>query len=362
MDVIKIIVEQKKIKILLIFFCFITVVGCSEKGNIKPTYIYDDSDRVIAIQFNNRKDISKFKVVLKGKTTAILGKFTDSNTKTTFSPIIPFSAGESYEIRKDTNLIAQFSIPEVHTDARPTLEHIYPSSNKVPENLLKMYFAFSEPMQEVGNILDFISIVNTNENVRKEVFLKLESELWNKEHTTLTLWLDPGRIKTDLIPNKEKGLPILNGNRYSLTVRKELKSAKGIMMASNYVKNFEVIARDDKKPNINQWKLQLPKKNTAQELSINLNEILDAFLLLETISIYFKDQELKGDFSLSNAETLLHFKPHQSWQAGEYKIIVPCILEDLAGNNLNRLFDTKVHAESNERTESSYKSISFLIK
>jgi len=363
MDVIETLIKQKKIKILLVFFCFITVVGCSEKGAIEPIYVYDESNRVIGIQFNAHDDVHQFKVVLKGQTTAILGEFTASNTSlTTFKPIIPFSAGESYELHKDANRIAQFSIPELHIDTRPTLEHIYPTSDKVPENLLKMYFVFSEPIQEVGNILDYISIINIDENVQKDVFLKLESELWNKEHTTLTLWLDPGRIKTDLIPNKEKGLPIINGNSYSLTVKKELKSAKGIMMSSDHVKNFEVTTRDDQKPSISQWKLNLPIKNTVQELSINLNETLDALLLLETISVYYKDQKIKGEFSLSNTETSLHFRPHQSWQAGAYKIIVSSILEDLAGNNLNRLFDNDVHTESNESVESSYKSISFQIE
>ena len=38
----------------------------------------------------------------------------------------------------------------------------------------------------------------------KSIFLELENELWNPEHTQLTLWLDPGRIKRDLIPNQRK--------------------------------------------------------------------------------------------------------------------------------------------------------------
>ena len=39
-------------------------------------------------------------------------------------------------------------------------------------------------------------------------FLDLQPELWNAEGTVLTLWLDPGRIKRDLIPNKELGIPL----------------------------------------------------------------------------------------------------------------------------------------------------------
>ena len=156
-------------------------------------------------------------------------------------------------------------------------------------------------------------------------------------------------------------MPILNGNGYSLTVKKELKSAKGVMMTADYVKNFEVTVRDNQKPDIGRWELQLPTNGTAQELSINLNETLDALLLLETISIYYKDQEIKGEFNLSNTETMLRFRPYQNWEAGEYTIIIDSILEDLAGNNLNRLFDNDIHTESHESTESPYKSTSFRI-
>ena len=195
------------------------------------------------------------------------------------------------------------------------------------------------------------------------MFLNLESELWNKEHTILTLWLDPGRIKTDLIPNKEKGLPILDGNRYALTISKELKSAKGIPIATDYIKNFKVIKRDKQKPSVTDWKLTVPAKNTTTALSISLDEALDAILLKETILVYYKDKKIEGDFSLSKNETLIHFKPKHQWQSGQYKIIVSSILEDLAGNNLNRLFDSDVDAKVDGSAEETlHKRLSFFVE
>ena len=71
-------------------------------------------------------------------------------------------------------------------------------------------------MQEVRNSLEYIKVINLNTQKEEDIFLTLETELWNADHTELTLWLDPGRIKKDLIPNQKLGIPIKNGNSYEL--------------------------------------------------------------------------------------------------------------------------------------------------
>ena len=287
MDVIITILKQKKIKVFLVFFCFIVVLSCIKNRDVELTQIYNSADKVIGLQFNNTLKSNKYKIVLKGQKNPVLGAFTEKKGRLTFNPVIPFTSGKSYEIRIDSIVMTEFKIPLLKNHTSPIVKHIYPTNTILPENLLKMYFVFSEPMQEVGNILDYITIVNKTKDLEEEVFLNLESELWNKEHTILTLWLDPGRIKTDLIPNKEKGLPILDGNSYALTISKELKSAKGIPIATDYIKNFKVSKRDNQKPSVTDWKLTVPAKNTTTALSISLDEALDAILLKETILVYY---------------------------------------------------------------------------
>ena len=89
---------------------------------------------------------------------------------------------------------------------------------------------------------------------------------------------------------------------------------------------------------------------------------MDAILLKETISVYHKDKRIDGDFSLSDNETLIHFKPKSHWQPGQYQIIVSSILEDLAGNNLNRLFDNDLDTEDDSAEETLHKSLSFFVE
>lgn len=53
-----------------------------------------------------------------------------------------------------------------------------------------------------------------------------------------------------------------------------------------------------------------------------------------------KDLPVKGAIFLSAHESLFQFVPEVPWKKGEYVLLVNPVLEDLAGNNLDRLFDT----------------------
>ena len=173
-------------------------------------------------------DVEKLRVFIGEESKiSVIGVIVSFEDKHTFTPAIPFTAGQTFSIRKgDTTVIASFTIEDLASTLPPELLAVYPSRDSVPENLLKMYFHFSQPMQEVGNALDFISVYNDTDGIATDPFLRLETELWNNDRTLLTLWLDPGRIKTDLIPNKEKGLPLIASKEYTISISEEWKAAK----------------------------------------------------------------------------------------------------------------------------------------
>ncbi|MEJ2113756.1 MAG: hypothetical protein P8X62_08730 [Flavobacteriaceae bacterium] len=167
-----------------------------------------------------------------------------------------------------------------------------------------MYFVFSKPMQEVNSALEYITVIDETKNEEISVFLELQTELWNKDHTQLTLWLDPGRIKTDLIPNKNLGLPITKGHGYRINVSKEFEDAQGNMLIDNYSKTIFVGNRDSQLPNLINWMLKSPEANTLNELIIDFGESLDFALATETVSIINSDNKIvDGNFILSNNES-----------------------------------------------------------
>jgi len=206
---------------------------------------YEDND-ALNVTFTSDKPTKDLQFFLQGMREPLLGDFERANHEMLFRPIVPFDKGKTYEIRYQKKTIGEFSIRATKNTVKPTITAIYPSRDTVPENLLKMYLVFSKPMQEVQNALDFIEVYNVTDAVNTSIFLELQNELWNKEHTELTLWLDPGRIKTDLIPNRNHGLPLEAGKEYKITVSTEWTDAQNNKLDKVYVKKLYVDQKDRK--------------------------------------------------------------------------------------------------------------------
>ena len=99
-----------------------------------------------------------------------------------------------------------------------------------------------------GQSQKHIFLLNHNNDTIKDVFLDLQPELWDEDRTVLTMWLDPGRIKRDLIPNLQKGNPLKKGQQYTLAVAGEWKDEEGLPLKASYTRKFFVGERDSTGP------------------------------------------------------------------------------------------------------------------
>lgn len=287
----------------------------------------------------NGRDTSGLRISLAGSDVPVLGRFTPSDIGLDFRPIVPLTFGQTYELKTNAGVLGEIAIPGAEGPS-PELVSIYPQQDTVPENLLKVYLRFSQPMME-GRSASFVYLLKDGRDTMNGTFLDLQPELWNPDGTVLTLWLDPGRIKLDLIPNKELGNPLGKGTRYELVVGQGWRSKEGISMGGSHRKPFFVGDRDDTSPDINKWKLILPTAGTQNPLSIGFMESLDRMLAEETIRVLDGSrQPLEGKYSVGAEDASLEFVPNNPWAKGNYFISVEGRLEDLAGNNLNRLFET----------------------
>lgn len=277
---------------------------------------------------------------------AILGGYTTGENNFIFTPLVPFTRGLTYEIKFKNKHIGKVEIPLANASDAPSLFAIYPSQDTLPENLLKIYFQFSRPMRE-GESQHHIALLNDQNDTLRDVFLNLQPELWNNERTALTLWLDPGRIKRDLIPNQQMGNPLRKGQRYTLMVSANWKDVQGLSLTQAYKHHFIVGPRDSISPDPLQWRiLNLPFANTIQPLLISTGESLDFFLLKEAIRILDeKGKPINGKLEISNEETTVTFIPSNRWLTGRYRLQVESRLEDLAGNNLNKVFDRDIRLQ-----------------
>ena len=335
---------RKKIRLgywlSLIFFVLTFLNSCKQKEEISIVWEQNRAKAfVIPKSVFYSGDIDQLQVRLQQQVQPVLGQFDEEDDAIVFKPVVPLTPGLIYEIYYQKKIVGSVSIPIPANAKQTVLVNLFPTADTVPENLLKIYLQFSGPMRE-GEALQYVHLLNENKDTLQDIFLDLPTELWNKERTELTLWLDPGRIKRDLIPNRKMGNPLKKGNWYTLVVSPGWKDVQGFSLTKTIEKNFFVEGRDGHVPELASWNIQTPKAGTKKPLQINFGESLDYFLLGETISILnHKNEIIPGEIKITDREKRIAFTPQQFWKQGNYRIQVKAILEDLAGNNLNRLFD-----------------------
>lgn len=301
--------------------------------------------------------IDKFLYInLPKSNSSILGEYKKTDDGIIFRPLLPFTRGLKYEVYLQNKLLGEIQIPTDDLSNAPVVLSIYPTADTLPENLLKIYIQFSKPMQE-GEALKHVMLIKTPNDSLSSVFLDLQPELWNNERTILTLWLDPGRIKRDLQPNRELGPPLVQGAKYQLLIQNDWQDANGTELTNTYRKEFFTGVRDSISPDPAKWDIEIPEAGSKRTLKIYLHESLDYILLKNAVSILDNNgHALPGVIDLSAKESILYFTPSAAWKPGNYTIEIESRLEDLAGNNLNRLFDNDLAKKGQAHEQKVFKN------
>ena len=219
---------------------------------------------------------------------------------------------------------------------------VYPTADSLPMNLLRMYVQFSAPMTVGDDAEKHIRLLDAQGTVVEKAFLIAAGgqELWDPEHTRLTIFFDPGRIKRDLTPHEALGLPLRDGHSYSLMIDSTLHDAHGLPLARSFVKRFKVGSIDRSLPREERWRVNAPKSGTREPLTVDLPEPLDHALLNRMLEVRRSDGVLvTGRIATSNDDRSWSFTPAEAWGSTTYSIEVDPELEDLAGNNMHHLFD-----------------------
>lgn len=344
----------------LAFFSLLALSACQQQEESIELVWNDQQATAISIPWHFVKNTSpgakapSIKVVLaNGNNKAILGSFSTGNSSLLFEPLIPLTSGLTYHILKNDQFIGKVTIPFNPNEKAPELVAIYPLLDTLPENLLKLYLHFSKPMRS-GESLQFIHLLTEKRDTLRNVFLNLQPELWDTTSTVLTLWLDPGRIKRGLTLNRALGNPLKMNKTYQLVISSAWKGQNGLTLSKSYLKTFVTGKRDEQAPDVKQWQIQLPRAGTTALFVVKTQEPLDHYLLSESIGIVDENNTpVKGEIRLSKKDDQVFFFPAVPWKAQRYRLQVDARLEDLAGNNLNRVFDRDI-TKSKSRNKSYY--------
>ncbi|WP_020533308.1 Ig-like domain-containing protein [Flexithrix dorotheae] len=304
----------------------------------------------------------------------VAGKYVLENDAICFTPRYPYLLRKSYYAcfyaGKFKNIINSpvndfnenlisfvFMVENTLDNQPPEVTQVYPSLDVIPQNQLRIYIHFSKKML-TGHSLEHIKLYNQKGEPEENAFLHLDPELWDPSGKRLTIWFDPGRIKRDLSPNLQYGVPLRVGEKYTLQISTAFKDIQGNRLHQSFEKTFVVGKADRSSPKPENWEITYPEPNSTQPLSIFFNEAMDQALTSRMIEVFDENNMVKqGSVTIGKEEKSWTFTPSENWISGKYQISINTKLEDLAGNSLQRLFDAETTQFS---TTPSFKTKDFL--
>jgi hypothetical protein len=286
-----------------------------------------------------------------------------------FTPHFPFEPGLSYRATFDPGplcrtelsdvLTLEFSLPREPIGLSAEVTHIFPTTNYLPDNLLRLYVCFSHSMQR-GRAESEISLLGPDGEPAPDVLYRAPVELWDRSMQHLTILLDPGRLKRGVGPNRELGPPLKVGDEYTLVVGSGLVELSGEPLRKAFYKRFRVTEPVREHVAVDQWEVVPPVTKSRQPLTLLFPRPLDWALLYQAITVVSEQaQSIEGRTSIDQCERRWSFTPTLPWSAGNYEIRVASSLEDVCGNSVIAAFDRPLRSGSNLASETVTRSIPF---
>jgi hypothetical protein len=304
-----------------------------------------------------------------GNLPNILGRYQLLEGGLRFIPHFPFERGIVYRASFDPRplgrselsevLTIEFSLPKAPSALPTAVQHIFPSSDCLPENLLRFYVCFSNPMQR-GRAESEIALLGPDGEPVPDVLYRAPVELWDRSMRCLTVLLDPGRLKRGVGPNRELGPPLKAGEMYTLAIGAGMLDLSGRRLSEAAYKAFRVTEAVRENIAVEQWKILLPVTKSRQPLVLMFTRPLDWALLAHAITIASTEkQSIDGRIVIDQCERRSSFTPTSPWSAGSYHVLVASSLEDVCGNSVVAAFDRPIRSGNDLRYEAATRSIDF---
>jgi hypothetical protein len=276
---------------------------------------------------------------------SMIGRYEREGTTVRFVPGFAPSPGVTYVARaewvRDVE-DARFTLPRCDTASATKVSAIYPTSDRVPANLLKMYIEFSAPMSD-GEAERRIHLLDANGREVAAAFLHVDEELWNESRTRLTVLFDPGRIKRGLRSNVEDGAPLAGGRTFRVVIDQDWRDGQGRPLVEGATKTLQIVDADRTSPDSRQWDVEAPVVGTTRPLTVRFDEPLDRALVERWITVTdAAGNAVAGKTTIGERESTWSFVPARAWTAEGYQVMVDPRIEDLAGNTPAFLFDAEM--------------------
>jgi hypothetical protein len=280
-----------------------------------------------------------------------------------FRPQFPIGAGVRYRAvfqpPGGATVERSFDGPARNTTPSTHVDRVYPSSDVLPSNQLRLYIYFSAPMSR-GEAEQRIHVLDAAGKPLRGVFLPGQ-ELWDPRNQRLTMTFDPGRIKRDLASNRAMGPPIAEGKPYTLLIDREWLDATGVPLTSSFRKTFRGGPAVRQPPDPGTWRIVAPSAGSRDPLVVAFPRPMNYTLLQRTLKIAGPHGQVGGAVAVARNESEWRFTPASPWSAGTHRLVIDTSLEDLAGNKIGQPFDIDVFDRVTEHLVTGTTSIAFEI-
>ena len=290
-----------------------------------------------------------------------------------FDPTFPLRPGVKYRVSGDLATLPRVKlkgqvfavdlvIPKPPPGPPPAITALYPSGDRLPENALRWYVHFSEPMAR-GNVYRHLKLLRADGTEVVSPFLELDEELWSADGTRLTVFFHPGRVKRELQPREELG-PILEAGRtYTLVIDAKWENGDGQPLKAAYRRTFTATAADDQPVRPEDWTLIPPRANTDSPLILRLAKPHDHALLGHMVWVTdAAGKPVEGTVTVGGGERAVTFAPAKPWRRGDYKLAVDTRLEDVCGNRVGEPFEVDVFKPITRKLETKTFERPFAVK
>jgi hypothetical protein len=316
-----------------------------------------------------RVDVVTTEAPIDADLPSVFGRYHLLEDRIRFTPHFPLERGLSYRASFDGRplgrpalsgvLRLEFSLPKEQSASPAEVTHIFPSCGYVPENLLRFYVRFSNPMQR-GIVRSEISLLGPDGEPVPDALYRAPVELWDSSMRLLTILLDPGRLKRGVGPNRELGPPLRAGHVYTLAIGGGMTDLCGRALSESVYKRFRVTEPVRQPIAVEEWKIVPPPIDSRDPLILIFPRPLDWALLRHTITIASSSgRSIDGRIEIGQCETQWSFIPTARWTAGSHRVLVTSSLEDICGNSVIAAFDRSLRSSSDLAYEVTGRSISF---
>lgn len=265
------------------------------------------------------------------------GALVDDGGDVCFVPRFAFVAGTAYTVTARDGVLATLTRPAPQPPSTEVAA-IHPTAGVVPRNLLRCYVSFTAPMSE-GDAAGRVRLVDEAGEPLAHALLPVEYELWNSDHTRLTVLLDPARIKRGLVGHRAAGYPLRTGELVRLVVDAGFRDAAGATLLAGAARAYRV--GDDLRGLVEPaaWHLTPPAAGTREPLTVAFGRPLDSALLARCLRVTGPNGPVRGTAVAEHGESAWRLTPTAPWPAGQHRLVVDPVLEDVAGNAVGRVFD-----------------------